>query len=585
MERIKASDKKHHIFYIVLTAVALAAMLARCFFSVITTDEVFNIGEAYRTVLGQKFMVENWDFFQVGDSLNYPFIWLFYKITGSSEGIVIYSRICSVFITFVFSVFSFMLLRSVFGQKQAFATCLVYYSMVPYTLSSYWYDTWSLSFMLLSYIIILYGINKENFFPWLIMSGACQAIAVYSYPTIVAVFIYEFIILFIIENKAKKILSLKKPEIAYVTGAAIVFLVFIIFCITRNWQDFFIFNKQITSSNLSNRSYSFNSFIDSCKLLVAKALRYFKLEIFLSVVFSLVCFFIKKFNLTKVLIPIYLIVSTILIFTFYHTYSSTPGVVSQGQNYILFYFSLCAIPLHLFFFKKKKAFKSLFIFVYIPSIISGIMYSFTGMNGAIKFTFGFRPASLVFLLEFFDVILQTKGEKKASFKVSYKFILSLLLVINFLLLSFGSFLSDSPIAMFSSKKEIISASSGIYKHVYDYQEKIAELESFEKNLKSIVKNDDQTILCGDGLIYGYLMTNLKPNTNYLWRAGSLTGESYSSDYYNLLFKYFDLYYGFPDVIVIRPNGRENSNKVFMNFLDDNYIEKYSFPEYIIYHLK
>lgn len=74
MGREKFSDKSPRIFYIVLTAVALAAMLARCFFSVITTDEVFNIGEAYRTVLGQKFMVENWDFFQVGDSLNYPFI-------------------------------------------------------------------------------------------------------------------------------------------------------------------------------------------------------------------------------------------------------------------------------------------------------------------------------------------------------------------------------------------------------------------------------------------------------------------------------------------------------------------------------
>lgn len=81
------------------------------------------------------------------------------------------------------------------------------------------------------------------------------------------------------------------------------------------------------------------------------------------------------------------------------------------------------------------------------------------------------------------------------------------------------------------------------------------------------------------------MTDLKPNTNYLWRPGILGGNELANDYYDILFKYFDLNYGTPDIIVLRKDEKELKNKVFSEFLNSNYEIKAQNSIYIFYHSK
>lgn len=582
---INLKNKTDILYFVILTILAIVAMCMRCFFSIITTDEVFNIGQVYRTVLGQKFMLENWDFFQVGDSLSYPFIWLYYKFTGSSEGIVLYSRLCSVFITFAIALISYILLKSIFEKKLAFATCLIYYTTIPFNLSLYWYDNWSLTFLLLNCLMIIYGINKGKLFPWFFLSGSFQAIAVYCYPTIVAVFLYEFIMIFIFLNSQKKRLSFKNPEIIYAAGAAFIFFVFVLFCLSRDWHDFFIFNKQITSANLSDRSYSLKGLMSSLQLLVIKTFRYFKLELCLSLLFLSICIFVKRNIISKIIIPIYILITIFFQLFYYFNFSSTPGVISQGQNYILFYLTLCALFLYLFFFRHNILFKNFFIFLYIPAILSGIIYAFTGMNGAIKFTFGCRFGSILFFLELFQIITQSDISDKNNAHNVYNIVISFFLIFNTVLIFVGSFQSDSPIKMYRNNTNICYSRTGIYKYIYDYQDKVIYINNFEKDLKSVIKNDDKTILCGRGLIYGYLMTDLKPDTNYLWQPGSLTGESSDSGFYDILFQYFNSYYGFPDIIVLKKDEFEFKNKELMDFINQNYDIEINNSDEIFYHIK
>ena len=81
------SSKKNDLryFLLFLNAILILAFVFRTYFTIHTTDEVFNIEQAFRTVQGNVYLVENWEFYQTGDSFLYPFLKIFYMITGSTE--------------------------------------------------------------------------------------------------------------------------------------------------------------------------------------------------------------------------------------------------------------------------------------------------------------------------------------------------------------------------------------------------------------------------------------------------------------------------------------------------------------------
>ncbi len=569
--------------FILLTLFALAVSVVRSLFSIDITDEVFNIGQVYRTVIGQKFMVENWDYFQVGDSLNYPFVYLFHKLTGSTEGIILYSRICFIVITLVLGFITYKLLKPIFGKYPSFAAAILYYTMVTKTLFAYWYDTWSITFMLLSFILILCAQRSGNSMRYFILAGVCQAISVYCYPTAVVVFIVEFILLFIFSDKAKKKFSLKKPEMLYAIGAALVFLVFVAFCLTRDWSSFFIFNKDIAVSGLLDRIEQEKNFIKEVIDLIYGFAAQFKALFVSAFAFGVICIAVKFLRIPKILIVIYTFVTSVILW-YISLYGVIPiaGSSTQVQLYVLLYWSMCAFFFHLIFYIKDKRFNDCFIYLFIPAIVAGFVWTLSGKDGAVNFALGARPAAVMFILELFDMIGQIKFKQKKQLSIP---IICVFLAFNTVILFNSSFHSSKPSAIMQYESGYSRIESGIFKGIYDKNSKGASLTAFEETLNSVKENDDETILCGRKIIFGYLMTDLKPNTNYLWRPGILGGNELANDYYDILFKYFDLNYGTPDIIVLRKDEKELKNKVFSEFLNSNYEIKAQNSIYIFYHSK
>lgn len=583
MKNNTLQKKESSLPFVFLSLIALAAMVARSFFSIVTTDEAFNIGQAYRTVIGQKFMIENWDYFQFGDSLNYPFIYLFCKISGSTEGIILYSRFCFIFISLVFAVITYKLLKPMYGRTSAFAVSIIYYSMVTKTMFSYWYDTWSIAFMLLSFLLILCAQKNGGTASCFILAGACQAISAYCYPTAVIVFLAEFILLFIFLDKQKKKFSFKKPEMYYALGAAAVFFIFVAFCLTKDWQSFFIFNKDVAMSGLADRIETSKTVIAEIKDFLYGFCAQFITSIIASAAFGVLCFITKKCKLSKAFLVIYALISSFAVWfiTFYQIRYTTGGK-TQMQLYILLYWSMCALYMHLIFYRKNKLFHNCFVFLFIPAIIAGLVWTFSGEDGTINFALGARPAALLFILELYDLISQIKLNKKRNAAV---LVTSLFLVLNIFMLFGCAFQSNNPQKILQSESGFSQTQSGIYKGIYDVTQKSDELVDFENELNGVIEEGDKTILCGRKIIYGYLMTDLKPNTNYLWRPGILGGDTAADDYYDILFKYFDSYYGEPDIIVLRKDEKELQNSSFSEFLNNNYQIKAQSSDYIFYHTK
>lgn len=372
-------------------------------------------------------------------------------------------------------------------------------------------------------------------------------------------------------NKDKKKLSFKKPELAYALGAAAVFAVFVIFCLTRDWQNFFIFNKDITSSGLSNRTAARSNELMFVRHIISDFFHYYRSILICSVGFAALCIAVKRLHLSNIWIAVYTALASafIYIYIFRKSIEVFPGSKSQNLLNVFLFFSICGFILYITFFSREKRFKNMFLFLYIPSMLAGLVWAFTGLDKSINIPLGSRSASVLFFTEFFELMSQVKF-KKPKIKSLAIPAMCFMLIFNILSLYCQGFFSTVPAAALKNNLAISSAESGVFKYIYDKEKTICSLECFEKKLKTFIKDDDETVLFGRGMMYGYLMTDLKPNTNYLWRSGALTGKSTDPEYYDILFKYFDSYYGPPDLIVLKSNEFELTNKKFVDFLNQNY---------------
>ena len=57
------------------------------------------------------------------------------------------------------------------------------------------------------------------------------------------------------------------------------------------------------------------------------------------------------------------------------------------------------------------------------------------------------------------------------------------------------------------------------------------------------------------------MSDLKPNAANLWNPNNT----------NLLFSYYEMYYGEPDIIVLHDSAWDVTSQKFLGFVEDNYI--------------
>ena len=64
-DAIKTSKNKY-LPILIINAVLVLAVIFRAFLCISVMDEVFNIGQALRSLQGNTFLVENWDYFQTG---------------------------------------------------------------------------------------------------------------------------------------------------------------------------------------------------------------------------------------------------------------------------------------------------------------------------------------------------------------------------------------------------------------------------------------------------------------------------------------------------------------------------------------
>ena len=219
-----------------LALAALAAVLARCaFYGIHTPDEGFYITVPYRIFYGDALLIDEMQESQFSAFLQYLPFALFYKITGSTDGIVLFFRLLFVFCQTVTAVFIFFKMKR-FGVPSALCSAAMFLSFVPEFVESL--DYYTLSLMPSALIAVLLFTSDRISVPRGVLIGILSACAVVAQPLFsVLYFAYTLAVLIGLIRKKRK-----RPAAGYLSlrlwgsitaGVAVTAALFFAFLLSR----------------------------------------------------------------------------------------------------------------------------------------------------------------------------------------------------------------------------------------------------------------------------------------------------------------------------------------------------------------
>ena len=570
-DAIKTSKNKY-LPILIINAVLILLVILRTFFCIIITDEVFNIGQALRTIRGNTFLVENWDYFQTGDSFLIPFIYVFCKITGSTEGIVLFSRLVFVVLQSLLSVFLYKILSRFFDRMSSFFAVVIYTTAISFLLFYMWYDNWEIFFRLIGLFLIFYAITSfdqktsKKAYLMVFIAGIAHACMVFAYPTMIVLYVYVLAMIFFYRRK-QSAKAHNLMALFYILGSALVFAVFMLYVFKIGVGNLFIFNSAMAEAGLSSTGregfFSPASIIEKTKALVGENLVFYMFALVFFAVGILILYVFRK-NKHRILMFCSVMLMgciVLLLMTVFRV---------DSLNTLMTYMSLYTIPLYLLVRKesdKARHFKDLIMFLWISSYIAGVVYSMTALDGAIKSSAGTRTGAIVTVLLLFEVM--KKIDVKTDSKTLFGILATVMVVMNVFAVYSFSFDGLKPLECRAMIK------SGIYKGILDVPDNAKRYAVVEKDLAEVITDSDKTIACGPFAMEFYLMSDLKPNAANLWDPNNT----------DLTFQYYKTYYGEPDIIVLHDSAGDVTSPEFLEFVDENYyLAKYT-DGFFIYHHK
>ena len=565
-------DRKKYLPILIFNAVLIVLVILRTFFCIIITDEVFNIGQALRTIRGNTFLVENWDYFQTGDSFLIPFLYIFCKITGSTEGIVLFSRLVFVALQTLLSVFIYKILSRFFDRMSSFFAVVIYTTAISFLLFYMWYDNWEIFFRLIGLFLIFYAISSFDqktsgkAYLMVFLAGIAHACMVFAYPTMIALYVYVLALIFFYRRK-QSAKAHNLMALFYILGSALVFAVFMLYVLKIGVGNLFIFNSTMAEAGLSSTGregfFSLASMIKKTKALIVENVVFYLFALVFFAVGILILYVFRK-NKHRILMFCSVMLMGCIVLLLMTAFRV------DSLNTLMTYMSLYTIPLYILVRKesdKTRHFKDLIMFLWISSYIAGVVYSMTALDGAIKFSAGTRTGAIVTVLLLFEVM--KKIEVKTDSKTISGILATVLVVMNVFAVYSFSFDGQKPLEC----KAMIK--SGIYKGIIDAPDNAKRYAVVEKDLAEVITDGDKTIACGPFAMEFYLMSDLTPNAANLWDPNNT----------ELTFQYYKAYYGEPDIIVLHDSADDVTSLEFLEFVDRNYyLAKYT-DGFFIYHHK
>ncbi|MCR5485750.1 MAG: hypothetical protein K6F09_09175 [Clostridiales bacterium] len=540
-------------------------------------DEIFNICQPYSLVLGVKHLVENWDFYQTGDVFSAPFLWLFVKITGNTDGIVLFSRYVFVFFLFLTFILFALIMRKT-GDKRSVrcitASGLIFSTYIPMFQPVASYDTVSLMFCFLSSSCIISSLltsDKKRHDVLMFLSGVFCALLIYSYQSALFLIPVFSLVIILTEMKLlkKDLKSSFKAFILYAAGGLAVFAIFLVFALFAGIDKLFFWNKDVNTLFLSVRphflsvSYLIKRIVDIAKAFVSR--RATSLIVY-AVLLTFYLLFRKKIKPLKYILPVLVVGYMFSLYIFIHI------IKKEGNWYALsgfiFDLSLWAPVFYLGVPENRKKLCRTFLSVALPVSLSHYF-----IIAATEYFVEEKPENAGILLAVCSVLFiaftfETVETERPKLKGVSSLVIASFVAVN--VLSYGLFAySGKPSYFYDYKIE-----SGIYKGLYGKEKRDKKKEQQQKFFLSNLDENDKTLTADRIYTDFYLFSDLKPATSKLWGPSiKVTDDSYPDsvkcDWTNTLL-YYEKVSGMPDVIVMSKDIINKQDIRIIEILDEQY---------------
>ena len=150
-------------------------------------DELWLYTIPYRLLHGDALLVHDWSVQQIAQLSNLIPYWLFVKLTGSADGLILFSRYLFIITDACFYIYMYLKLRKRIGLWAVLAAFLFCAVLPPSGLCLYYYNISAMAIMLICLMLLL-DENKKSAVK-LLISGFLWAIAILEEPMTVLLFI------------------------------------------------------------------------------------------------------------------------------------------------------------------------------------------------------------------------------------------------------------------------------------------------------------------------------------------------------------------------------------------------------------
>lgn len=165
------------------------ALLGKSLIGMVSADEGFYLANVQRFLQGDRLFLDDWHVGSMGSLLSTPLYLLYKGVTGSTDGIYLFFRICYVCTMFVLSLVIYKSLSNGIGRFYALVLASTFLLYAKSSIGTFSYNTISYVCLWIACMIMYLSIEgtwsykKETCL--FVISGLCYSVSVFMMPTLI----------------------------------------------------------------------------------------------------------------------------------------------------------------------------------------------------------------------------------------------------------------------------------------------------------------------------------------------------------------------------------------------------------------
>lgn len=208
------SDRKRRIIKIILLLGSIFAAIKLIFIDY-TLDEEYQIVMAYRNLIGDDLFKQMWEPHQTSAFLCSGLMWIYYAITGTYTGVLLFLRFFALGVQVVLSWWMYRVVHEVLDKEYAYILALLYLNIVPKNIQIPEFSNMQLWFLTIAVLLLMKFFKTERLV-LLVGVGMALSCEILTYPT--CIILYPLFVFFLVKKAGRR----KWQGIAVLTGTCAV---------------------------------------------------------------------------------------------------------------------------------------------------------------------------------------------------------------------------------------------------------------------------------------------------------------------------------------------------------------------------